>query len=356
MSPPSGEEERRPGRRSASSCTRSSRTTCRSSSPSIGTVKLPSEQKRQELLNLFTSLLEKRDFIRGDYQELAEISVVMLGGKLPGDKPMVWKKPGATHKARFMAFGLLILKIFAFSEQQVVKDHCLSDVVVVETEEEEEDKGKRQKAKKNNKPKKKKTKKILVFNPEEEEKVERFCVFALSFYIPMFFTSSWGCDAPSNDLQLYKELLAFKEIDNTLATAALATLDRHRWYLAPPVVMFGLFSQKVSDDTKARMAAKLLSLKKPEEARLDLPEYPTVTEGSELWDFVKPHSWDFFTILRVEADWLTWPLDKWEESEDYRKARQFVTTVKVVNDMMMPLRGESSWPQTTSNPSPRTVM
>ena len=29
----------------------------------------------------------------------------------------------------------------------------------------------------------------------------------------MFFTSSWGCD----DLQLYKELLAFKKIDNTLA-------------------------------------------------------------------------------------------------------------------------------------------
>ena len=57
-----------------------------------------------------------------------------------------------------------------------------------------------------------------------------------------------------------------------------------------------------------------------------------LTEGSELWDFVKPHSWDFFTILKVSADWLTWPLDKGEESEDYRKARQFVTTVKVVND------------------------
>ena len=81
-----------------------------------------------------------------------------------------------------MAFGLLVLKIFTFSEQQVVKDHCLSDVVVVE----EEDK----KAKNNNKPEKKKTKKILVFNPEQEERVERFCVFALSYYIPTFFTSS----------------------------------------------------------------------------------------------------------------------------------------------------------------------
>ena len=100
---------------------------------------------------------------------------------------------------------------------------------------------------------------------------------------------------------IYKELLAFKEIDNTLATAALATLDRHCWYLAPPVVMFSMFSKKVPDDTKARMAAKLLSLEKPE-ARLGLPEYPTVTAGSELWDFVQPYSWDFFTILRIEAD------------------------------------------------------
>ena len=292
----------------------------------VRTVKIPSEEKKEKLLNLFTKLLEKKDFLRGDYQELAEISVVMLGGKLPGDKAMVWKKPGATHKAHFMAFGLLVLKIFAFSEQKVVKDNCLSDVVEVE------DKEGKQKAKNNNKPEKKKTKKILVFNPDQEERVKRFCVFALSFYIPMFFTSSWGCDAPDNDLQLYKELLAFKEIDNTLASSALTTLDRHRWYLAPPVVMFSLFSKKVSDETKARMVEKLLSFEKPEEARLDLPEYPTVTEDSELWDFVRPHSWDFFTILKVEADWLTWPLDEWEESEDFRKARKFVTTVKVVND------------------------
>ena len=33
---------------------------------------------------------EKEDFIWGDYRELAEISVVILSEKLPGDKPMVW--------------------------------------------------------------------------------------------------------------------------------------------------------------------------------------------------------------------------------------------------------------------------
>ena len=43
-------------------------------------------------------------------------------------------------------------------------------------------------------------------------------------------------------------------------------------------------------------------------------------------------SWEFFDILKVKADWLTWPLNEWEESEDYRKVRKFVMTVKVVND------------------------
>ena len=83
--------------------------------------------------------------------------------------------------ARFMAFGLLILKILAFSGQQVVKDQCLSELLYVEVnkEEEKEEKGKR---------KAKKKTKSLVFSQEEEERVERFCVFALSFYIPSFKT------------------------------------------------------------------------------------------------------------------------------------------------------------------------
>ena len=148
----------------------------------------------------------------------------------------------------------------------------------------------------------------------------------------MFFTSSVGVDAPSNDLKLYKELLDFKKIDPVLATSALATLDRHRWYLVPSVVLFSLFSDKVSEDTKSRMAARLLSLERPKEPRIDLPEFPVVTGDSELWDFVKPSSWEFFDILKVKADWLNQPVTEWEDSEDYRKARHFVMTVKVVND------------------------
>ena len=57
-----------------------------------------------------------------------------------------------------------------------------------------------------------------------------------------------------------------------------------------------------------------------------------MTGGSELWDFVQPNSWEFFNIPKVSAEWLIRKVVEWKESEDYRMAQQFVTSVKVVND------------------------
>ena len=86
---------------------------------------------------------------------------------------------------------------------------------------------------------------MTVYSQELEDKVTRFCVFTLTFYVSTFFMSSQGCDAPSNDLKLYKDLLTFRSIDKTLAADAQATMYRHRWYIAPSVVMFSLFSKQV---------------------------------------------------------------------------------------------------------------
>ena len=191
-----------------------------------------------------------------------------------------------------------------------MKDRCLSDAV---------------------KDKESKTSKFI-FNSEEEQKIEQFCVFALCFYIPAFFTSSRGCDAPINDLRLYKDLLAFKESDKILATRPLDMMDRLLWYLTPAVVMFSLFSEKVSEVTKSRMAAKLLSLERVEETKFGLPEFPAVEARMELWDFVTSQSWVFFDTIKLSADWLVQPPAEWEKSEDYRKAESFVKTVKLVND------------------------
>ena len=129
----------------------------------------------KELVDLFSALLEKEEFVRGDYRELCSTSIILLGGEIAEFK---FKKPGACHKARFMAFGLLALKLFAFSDQRIVRDQCFSE------------KGK--------------------FDGEQLIKLKRFVKYALAFYIPQFLTSNIASDAPVRDLQLYKSLTKYK--------------------------------------------------------------------------------------------------------------------------------------------------
>ena len=40
----------------------------------------------------------------------------------------------------------------------------------------------------------------------------------------------------------------------------------------------------------------------------------------------------FFSIIKVDDNWLEQPVGSWEDSEDYKSARMFVHTVKTTND------------------------
>ena len=60
---------------------------------------------RQEALDFYTYLLLRKDkrnemAVRDDYRELAECAMIILGECPPSGK-IVWRKPGACHKARF---------------------------------------------------------------------------------------------------------------------------------------------------------------------------------------------------------------------------------------------------------------
>ena len=116
-----------------------------------------------------------------------------------------------------MAFALVTFKILAFSDIKEVRDRVLSRKVA----------------------------KKLVFEEEALEKLWRFGRYAVLLYVPYFLLSSSGRDAAVHDLQLYKALLRYQNVDKELAESALATLNRHLWYLAPHTVMFALFSKKV---------------------------------------------------------------------------------------------------------------
>ena len=93
---------------------------------SFETFQLESDQK-EELIKTYTEILTKQGddgklFVRQDYRELCQIALVMVGGLLPGGEIFLWPPPGACHKARFMAFALMVFKILAFSHLKEVKN------------------------------------------------------------------------------------------------------------------------------------------------------------------------------------------------------------------------------------------
>ena len=105
----------------------------------------------------------------------------------------------------------------------------------------------------------------IIYEENKLELLERFCVYAVKFYILFFLTANIGADAAVTDLILYKKLRKFSQVDRQLADEALATLSRHLWFLAPTTVLFSLASEKLEDDDKSRIVVRLLKLPKPKE-------------------------------------------------------------------------------------------
>ena len=99
--------------------------------------------------------------------------------------------------------------------------------------------------------------------------------------------------------------------------------------------MFSLFSSKVTNDEKSRIASRLLTFDSsvPKSEKLEKPKFPEINENTKLVDLVAPESYRFFIILGLDCPWLTMDPVKWEEEDSYMIAQDFVKTVKVTNDI-----------------------
>ena len=120
-----------------------------------------------------------------------------------------------------------------------------------------------------------------------------------------------------------------------LAEEALVVLRRHGWFLVPEVVVFALFSDKTSLDEKSRIATRILShgKDKPGSYKLEKQKFPIINESTQLVDLVSPLSYKFFDILQIDCSWLEDDPESLKNNEDFSKAKEFVSTVKVTNDV-----------------------
>ena len=172
----------------------------------------------------------------------------------------------------------------------------------------------------------------LDLDAETLDGLKRLSLFLSVIYNPYFLKASVGADAAINDMAIFNQLYDFIDIDGPIATSALEVLSRHGWYTAQSTVVFSLFSNKLSDDEKSRVAARILTFEPPEKVKLGKPDFKELEKSTKIEDLVGPGSYLFFSILGAGWPWLNKDPAQWREDPDYKELADFVRTVKVTND------------------------
>lgn len=74
-------------------------------------------EKKQTIISFALGQMALLESDRDDYKELIELILLALGEESIGEKPITIKRPGAVHRARWMAKIIYAIKIFLFRKQ-----------------------------------------------------------------------------------------------------------------------------------------------------------------------------------------------------------------------------------------------
>ena len=151
---------------------------------------------REQFRQIYSSQLS---FHRDDFKEFADLCLLFLDGEVEGDK-VTFKRPGALHKARWMAKLIYSIKICLF-EQQIAK-----------------------------------LPRNTITTERQVTKVRDFVNFVTLVYSSWWMTCSSVTDAPRNDLKLYKSFLQYDLLNAQVSASAVRAFKRHLWYLTAEMV------------------------------------------------------------------------------------------------------------------------
>jgi hypothetical protein len=143
---------------------------------------------------------------------------LQLAGKAVGlQLSFCIRKPGAMHRARWMAKAIYSLKM---------------ELLLPGNEQ------------------------AMHLTAKELKGLHRFNRFVVCIYLQSWYTSRLAVDAPYNDLQLLHRIESYD--DNGLKIIGIKMMQRHSWYLSPELATVALFSDKLTNEDKAQLVQNML--------------------------------------------------------------------------------------------------
>ena len=267
----------------------------------------PIETQAHNVLLWCKKALVDKTFPRSDYQEMVELIVVFLGGVVEGFQ---FRKLRKVSSARFLQKGLMYISMRLLHGQ------------------------------------------YNLFTRKEDKEIKVLAEFSAIYYGVWFLITPLTASAPRNDLQAIHQMRVLMPFRKQEATACLESWERHLDYLSPPLVVFCLADDDLSNDEKRNVADALLSLLtehdiegfKPD-GRVKVPG-PNFTQSKDYWaidqdipslsQFVDVTSWLIFIHLGMldidQMMWLTMEVEDWENQQDFIGFKDFVKNLTCVND------------------------
>jgi hypothetical protein len=243
--------------------------------------------------------------VRDDYEELLDLSNIFLGTN-DSLKKITFKKPGALHKARWMAKIIYSIKM------------CLLQKEIL------------------NLPSN------PITNSHVMEKLQQFSTFVSHVYCSWWLSCSSAVDAPWNDLMFLKNLKKYECVNKLISNVAVKAFSRHLWYLTSEMVPLALFSRKTPAQTRQNLAHQIL-INKPHDVQICQPKYrfgtgygkpkfPDVSDACNLEDLVGSDAWFTIKLLKIDSAFMELDTNEWDKSDAYNLSAQNIQSISVVND------------------------
>ena len=105
--------------------------------------------------------------------------------------------------------------------------------------------------------------------------------------------------------------------NKTVSASGTKAFSKHTWYLTEELVPLALFSDHVSPEKKTSMTEKLMILTKADSfpkrhgTGFGKPLLPKVDKKTELSECVGESSWNLFSVLEINTDFLKCPVGDW---------------------------------------------